>query len=138
MIDREQISVMVKDVQRYLSDLSEMDIPKKEAFSNKETFYAVSMVVFAVMNRVIDIANELISGSEDIPVPGTYSESFELLLKNKMIRAETASDMAKLMRYRNIIAHEYYRLSSDELFRLKKDIYKAENFLQDIKKHLKG
>ncbi|MFZ5501560.1 MAG: DUF86 domain-containing protein, partial [Candidatus Micrarchaeota archaeon] len=99
--------------------------------------YALSMVVFAVMNRVIDIANEVIAGSKDVPVPGSYSESFEILSKNSIIKKETAAALTKLMRYRNIIAHEYYRLSEDELFRLKKEVYKAEGFLQEIKKHLK-
>lgn len=137
MIDKEQISTMMKDVERYISDLSEMEIEKKEDLAEKEAYYAVSMVVFAVMNRVIDIGNEVISGSASIPVPGTYSETFEILAKNKIISSGTAAEMTRLMKYRNIIAHEYYRLSADELFRLKKDVVHAELFIDEIKKFLK-
>ena len=128
---------MIKDIERYLSDLLEMDIQSKNDLKKKEAYYAVSMVIFAVMNRVIDIGNEIISGSENIPVPATYAETFELLSKNKIISTALASDMTKLMKYRNIIAHEYYRLSVDELFRLKKDVHKAEKFILEIKSFLK-
>ncbi len=128
---------MVKDIERYLSDLSAMDISRKEDLKEKEAYYAVSMVVFAVMNRVIDIGNEIISGSGNMPLPGAYSDTFEILSKNKVLTPVLASELAKLMRYRNIIAHEYYRLSVDELFALKKNIYKAEKFVNEIKKYLK-
>lgn len=137
MIDKEQIAVMIKDIERYLSDLSAMNVSDKKDLQEKETYYAVSMVVFAVMNRVIDVGNEIISGSEKIPVPGTYRETFDILSKNRIIAAGVASEMTMLMKYRNIIAHEYYQLSADELFKLKKDIYKAEKFIQEIKKYLK-
>lgn len=128
---------MVKDVERYLSDMAEMGIEDKKHLEEKEAYYAVSMVVFAVMNRVIDMGNEVISGSANIPVPGTYAETFELLARNNVISPATATEMTRLMKYRNIIAHEYYRLSTDELFRLKKDVVHAETFIDEIKKYLK-
>lgn len=137
MIDKEQISVMIKDIERYLSDLSEMRINSKNVLLEKEKYYAVSMLVFAVMNRVIDIGNEIISGSAKIPLPGTYKETFELLSKNKILSSGLAHDLTGLMKYRNIIAHEYYQLSIEEIFRLKKDIYRVEGFIQEIKKFLK-
>lgn len=137
MIDREQISTMMKAVERYLSDLSEMGMGGKADLAEKEAYYAVSMVVFAVMTRVIDIGNEVISGSESIPVPGSYAEAFEVLAKNKVISPRVAAEMTRLVKYRNIIAHEYYRLSTDELFRLKKDVVHAELFIEEIKKFLK-
>ncbi len=137
MIDKEQIAVMIKDIERYLSDLSEMDISDKKDLQEKEAYYAVSMVIFSVMNRAIDIGNEVISGSKEIPIPGTYKETFDILSENKALTPETASGMTKLMKYRNIIAHEYYRLSTEEIFKLKTDILKVEKFILEIKKFLK-
>ncbi|MBU0532580.1 DUF86 domain-containing protein [Candidatus Micrarchaeota archaeon] len=137
MIDKEQIAIMIKDIERYLSDLSEMSINTKKDLQEKEAYYALSMVIFAVMNRVIDIGNEIITGSEKIPIPGSYRETFELLSKNGVINSEVAINLTKLMKYRNVIAHEYYHLSTDELFKLKKDIYSVEKFIQEIKKFLK-
>ena len=137
MIDKEQVAIMIKDVERYLSDLSEIDVKTKETLSNKESYYAVSMLVFSIMNRVLDIGNEIISGSEKIPVPGTYSETFALLSNNKIINSKVSTSLSNLTKYRNIIAHEYYLLTNTELFKLKTDIYVVQDFIKEIKKYLK-
>lgn len=136
MIDKEQISIMIKDIGRYLSDLNRIDIPSKKDLEEPEAFYAVSMVIFAVMNRTIDIGNEIIAGSGEMSLPATYKDTFELLSKNKVITTGLAAKMIFLARYRNIIAHEYHVLSADELYSLKKKIYDVEGFIAEIKKFL--
>lgn len=136
MIDREQISIMVKDIEKYLHDLEELGIKSKKDIEDKKTYYASSMLVFSIMNRVVDIANEIISGSENMRLPDTYRDVFEILLKNKVISGETASAMTGLMKYRNVIAHEYYELSADRIYRIKKDISKVEEFISEIRKYL--
>ena len=132
MIDKEQIAIMMKDIERYLSDLSEMEVK-----NNKQSYYAVSMIVFAVMNRAIDIGNEIISGSAKIPIPGTYKETFEILSQNDIITEDIEKQMVSLMKYRNIIAHEYYVLSNQEISKLKKDVYSVENYVEQIKEYLR-
>jgi uncharacterized protein YutE (UPF0331/DUF86 family) len=136
LIDKEQISVMVRDVERYLSDLKEIGVSDKKDLEEKEKYYAVSMIVFAVMNRAMDIGNEVISGSGNMPMPDSYKETFEVLAHNKIISPGLAAEMMRLMKYRNAIAHEYYQITADELYGLKKDIYKAEKFISEIKKYL--
>lgn len=136
MIDKEQISIMVRDTEGYLSDLGSMDISSKEDFEEKETYYAVSMIIFQIMNRTIDIGNEVISGSSKIPLPGSYKETFEILSENKIITPKTASKMTQLMKFRNAIAHEYYRITADEIFKLKNDVYEVKDFIEEIKKYV--
>ena len=99
MIDREEIASMIRDIETYLSDLQAMGISKKSELEEKERYYAVSMIVFAVMNRAVDIGNEIISGSPQIPMPGTYKETFDLLQKHKIISAPVAEKMNKLIFY---------------------------------------
>ena len=135
MMDREQIAIMIRDIERYLSDLSEMDISKKEDFEEKESYYAVSMIIFAVMNRVADLGNAVISGSK-IPMPDTYREVFVILSKNSIISNYLASRMINFMKFRNAIANEYYRITNEEMFRLKDDIYEVEKFIDAIKKYV--
>ena len=136
MIDKEQISIMTKDIERYLSDLSTIDVSSKEDLEEKETYYAVSMIIFQIMNRTIDIGNEIISGSRDIPVPGSYKETFEILSENKIIAPKTATSMAELMKFRNAIAHEYYRVTPEEIYKLKNNIHDVDIFVEEIKKYV--
>lgn len=132
MIDKERIALMIKDIERYLADLSEI-----RGKTDTKYYYAVSMIVFSAMNRAIDIGNEIIAGTSRIPVPGSYKETFELLSKNHVISAGTEKKMRGLMKYRNIIAHAYYELSSKEIEMLRKEIVDVMSFIEEIKKHLK-
>ncbi|MFA6530532.1 MAG: HepT-like ribonuclease domain-containing protein [Candidatus Micrarchaeia archaeon] len=135
MIDLEQVSIMVRDIEKYLSDLEAMGINSKKDLEEREKYYALSMIVFAVMNRAIDIGNELISGSEKIQLPATYKETFEILSKNRIISKETELHMISLMKYRNAIAHNYYQISNDEIYSLKNKIQNVRAFVSEIKKY---
>ena len=138
MLDKEQISIMIKDIERYLSDLSEMDIQTKKDLEEKEKYYAMSMVIFAVMNRTIDIGNEILAGTPKAQTPGTYKDTFEILTQNKIISANTSNKMIKLMKYPNVIAHEYYTISVEEMYRLKNELHEVDIFVDEIKKYLKN
>lgn len=136
MIDKEQISIMIRDIEGYLNDLSTIDVSSKKDLEEKETYYAVSMIIFQIMNRTIDIGNEVISGSGKFPLPGSYKETFEILSENKIITSKTATRMSQLMKFRNAIAHEYYRITADEIFKLKNDIHEVDDFVGEIKKYV--
>jgi uncharacterized protein YutE (UPF0331/DUF86 family) len=43
-----------------------------------KNFYAVSMILFALINRVIDLGDGIMT-SRTLGVPGTYRELFNLL-----------------------------------------------------------
>ena len=135
-IDKEQIAIMIKDIERYFADLKTIQIETKRDFEIPEKRHAVSMLVFSVINRSIDISNEIIAGSR-LQAPGTYRDSFEILQKAKIISIVTSNKMIFLAKYRNIIAHQYYILTSDELNTIRKKIYEVENFVEEIKKYMR-
>ncbi|MEK6979508.1 MAG: HepT-like ribonuclease domain-containing protein [Candidatus Micrarchaeota archaeon] len=136
MLDKEQVSIMIKDIEKYLFDLSEMRVSSKDDLSEREKYYAVSMVIFSVMNRAIDIGNEILSSSAGLSLPGTYKETFDILAKSKAISGETAAKMNKLVKYRNIIAHEYYTLSIDEMWKIKNGLSNVTLFIDEVKKYV--
>ncbi len=136
MIDKEQIGIMIRNVEGYFSDLETIHIESKKELEEPEKKHAVSMIVFSIMNRVIDISNEILAGSKN-PLPASYRDSFEILRNAKIISPGTSKKMIWLMRYRNIIAHQYYVLGAEEIYTLKKKVYEVEEFLKEIKKHLK-
>jgi uncharacterized protein YutE (UPF0331/DUF86 family) len=113
-----------------------MKITKKEDLLETEKYYAISMVLFSIINRSIDIANEFVSGS-GIPIPGTYKDAFGLLEKHNVISKSNAENMGELVKYRNIIAHEYYELNAEKLWKIKNACQEAKIFIEEIKKYLK-
>ncbi len=136
MIDKEQIGIMIKDIRGYFSDLKTIHLESKKDLEEPEKKHAISMIVFSIMNRTLDIANEVIGGSS-IPFPASYKDTFEVLKSAKVITPNIAEKMVWLAKYRNIIAHEYYRLGPDELYELKKKIYNVEQFIEEIKRFVK-
>lgn len=136
MIEKERIASMVQNIERYFADLDTIHLENRNDLEIPEKRHAISMLVFSIMNRTIDIVNELIAGSK-LPVPGSYRDTFDILEKARILNPKTAAKMVELVKYRSIIAHEYYILASDELYRLKKRIFDVQEFLEDIKRYLK-
>jgi len=47
--------------------------------------------------------------------PSKYREIFELLYEAKMISKKTLNDIKRLIFLRNLISHEYYNITKEEL-----------------------
>jgi hypothetical protein len=57
--DMERIGTICSDIQRYLRDLKDLNIRQIEDMNDKRNFYAVSMILFSIFNRVFDLGSEV-------------------------------------------------------------------------------
>lgn len=118
MFDLEQLTKIVSDIYRYLDDLEEIKPKDLHDLDDIRNFYAVSMILFTLINRTIDLGDEIVT-SRNLGVPGTYREIFSLLERGGVIDKKLASDLSNLVYRRNILAHEYYDLTTEDIF----DVY---------------
>ena len=88
MMDR--IGNIVADVNRYFRDLEKLSITKEEDLKDIKTFYASSMVVFSIINRAIDLGEEIIT-TFDLGYPTKYREIFDIL-ENAGMACNTANE----------------------------------------------
>jgi len=84
MYDIERIGKIISDIEKYLRDLEELKIKKIEDLEDKRNFYALSMALFSVLNRTIDLGSEIVMAN-DLGIPTTYRDIFKLLSKNEFI-----------------------------------------------------
>jgi uncharacterized protein YutE (UPF0331/DUF86 family) len=133
----DRIGNIVADVNRYFRDLEKLSITKEEDLKDIKTFYASSMVVFSILNRAIDLGEEIIT-TFDLGYPTKYREIFDILENAGIISNETARKMRKLIFYRNVIAHEYYRISWKELYDVIQRLTIVKDFVKEIKEFLKS
>ncbi len=70
---------------------------------------------------------------EKFGYPSTYREIFELLHKHKIIDEEAFENMKRLIFLRNLIAHEYYKITESELIEMVKLIEHVKNFIEKVK-----
>jgi uncharacterized protein YutE (UPF0331/DUF86 family) len=86
----------------------------KQDISNYMVFNALAMECFQAVNSSIDLG-EFIVSEKNLGFPSKYREIFELLYDAKMMSKEILGKIKRLIFLRNLIAHEYYTISEEEL-----------------------
>jgi len=131
MYDIERLNKIIKDIEKYFSDLKEIGLTK-DNLDDPKFFYSSSMVLFGILNRTIDLATEIIVKNE-FGMPTSYEQYFELLSNEGIIGKPLSRELRQLMRDRNIFAHEYYNLNKKQVLDISKRIHAVKDFLEKIK-----
>lgn len=66
-----RIGSILKDISRFFSDLEYLKIQEIGDLSDQRNFYAASMILFALLNRVFDLGSEVII-AHNSGIPTTY------------------------------------------------------------------
>ena len=136
MYDTERIGKIISDIEKYFRDLKELDIKRVEYLEDKKNFYSLSMVLFSILNRAIDLGEEMVVAN-DLGMPSTYREIFRLLSKNKFIEKGLEKRLSNLVFYRNLLSHEYYDLTEKDVFDVFKRIKVVRQFVNIVKDAVK-
>lgn len=136
MFDMERITHIIGDIEKYFTDLGEMEIKELDDLEDKKNFYSVSMILFSILNRAIGLGEEIIAGKK-LGVPSTYKEIFKLLMQNKIIDKGMEKELSELVFYRNLLSHEYHDLSVDDVFSVYERIQVVRKFVETVKAVLK-
>ena len=94
--DQERIATIFSDIRRYLKDLDELGIHNIEELHDKRNFYASSMILFSLLNRVFDLGSEM-AIAHNLGIPATYREIFVLLQKDEIIGTALTHEMVGLV-----------------------------------------
>ncbi|MFA4826246.1 MAG: HepT-like ribonuclease domain-containing protein [Methanoregula sp.] len=102
-----------------MKDLDELGIHNIEELHDKQNFYASSMILFSLLNRVFDLGSEM-AIAHNLGISATYREIFVLLKNDEIIGSDLTHEMVGLVTYRNLLSHEYHGISEETLFSLTK------------------
>lgn len=133
--DIERIGKLITDIEKYLKEITNYKIDSVSDLSDSKTYHASSMIIFAILNRIIDLGSEILS-AEDLGAPNTYQDIMPSLAKANMINKQQADNLNKLIKKRNIFAHFYEDIKEKELFKTIKDLPEIRPFLETIKKRI--
>ena len=133
--DIERIGTIFVDIQRYIQDLEDLKISQIQDLEDKRNFYAASMILFFLLNRVFDLGSE-ITIAHNLGIPSTYREIFVLLRKNKCMDTDLATSMIGLVTYRNLLSHEYHGITEEKLFTLIHQINTIRDFVDIMQKKI--
>jgi len=104
--------------------------------SDWKTQRIVERTLQIMIETCTDIANHIIS-DEQLRTPVTYSDTFKVLCENNIIPVDLFDIMVKMVKFRNIIVHQYERVDSQiVIVILKKHIDDFIYFKNAIVKYL--
>ena len=95
-------------------------------------YNTLAMECFQAVNTLIDIAQYIVM-KKRLGFPSTYRELFEILEKYGYISEEELKAFKRLVFLRNLIAHEYYRISENELLEMANLLEKCSDFVNRVK-----
>lgn len=132
MYDKERVAKIIGDIERYFSDLESMRISSEKDLEDKKNFYSTSMLLFSIINRAIDLGEEVITARK-LGTPSTYKDIFFMLMKNKLINAKMKDELSELSHYRNLLSHEYQNFSERDVFDAFLLVHVVKDFVKRVK-----
>lgn len=135
-MNKERMARIIKDIEKFFKELDDRNIKNIETLKNSEKFYAVSMLLFSIINRAIDLGEEIVSAKK-LGFPSHYKEIFRLLYDGKIIDSKLRKTLEDLAHSRNLLAHEYQTFTRKDVFRIFKKINAVKKFVAIVKKVVK-
>jgi len=131
MYDIEKIGKIIADLERYFANLEELKV--SSSVMTTERFYSLSMVLFAILNRTMDLGQEIVRGKK-LGMPASYKEIFQILQREKLIDSDLSQKLQHLANQRNVLAHEYFDVTEKSIYA----IYLRINIVQELVKVTKA
>ncbi|BER91423.1 MAG: hypothetical protein PWP60_1206 [Candidatus Atribacteria bacterium] len=105
---------------------------RQEIESDVDIRGALERYLYLAIQATIDLTEAIIA-YKGLRKPATMSESFYILSEEGVVAADLARELAKMVGFRNVIAHDYqdldYGIVLDVLHNRLKDI---KNFLNEV------
>jgi uncharacterized protein YutE (UPF0331/DUF86 family) len=93
------------------------------------------MILFALLNRCIDLGNEIIL-AHGFGIPSTYREIFSILEREQVIEPDLAKSLMNLVFYRNLLSHEYHGIDAVKIFSLIGRVDDIRKFTEIIRNYI--
>ncbi len=135
MYDIQRIGKTIADIEKHLRELENYNLTLDDLYESKN-YHASSMLIFAILNKLIDLGSEIIS-AEKLGAPNTYQDIMVLLAKGNIINKNKADELNNLIRKRNLFAHFYDDINEKELYKTIKELKVIGEFLITIKKRIR-
>jgi len=135
MVDLERLSILIDQIGEYFIRLDNMKI-KTEKDLDDLKFDASSMVLFSLINKTIELAEEVVK-SENLGMPLKYRDLFEMLRNKKVISKEMEESLSNLVILRNVLAHRYEKIDKRRIILAIKKSQEIKKFIEIIKKYYK-
>jgi len=133
-----RINDKIQEIEKYLEELDSVLPSSFEQYKRDFKIKAICERYFEkIIEAVIDLVFIVIR-EKNFKIPEEDKESFDILLKEKIIPKELAEKLKDAKGMRNIIAHEYGKINDELVFEsITEELIKDVNNFINIIKRLK-
>ena len=111
------------------------DVAEKEV-SDYFVYNTLAMECFQSVNALIEIGEWIVT-EKKLGFPATYREIFELVHNHKIIDRDIFESIKRLIFLRNLVSHEYHKITRDELIEMVELLRNAGKFIVRVKEFQK-
>ncbi len=129
---------LVKELGRRLRRWEEDEkISLRKFLTDKEKQDSISYNMLVAIQSAIDLGNYLIE-ERGLEPASTYAEVFEILARHRIVTRRHATKLKRLARFRNVLAHLYWRIDYKRVYRMLKTGRKPlERFLSVVERFVR-
>lgn len=123
---------ILSDIRQYVEDAKSISLNFSRYDKDKRNFYALSMVLFALSNRLIDLGRETIY-SRGYAAPEEELKNkviFKRLSDYEVIDPATRQDMMRLVDFRNQCSHHFHEVTKKDILETMGCFPRYERFVQ--------
>jgi uncharacterized protein YutE (UPF0331/DUF86 family) len=127
-----RLATIILRIERHKEKAEEL---VEQDISDYLIFNTLAMECFQAVNSAIELG-ELIVSERNLGFPSRYREIFELLNGAKLMSETSLEDIKRLIFLRNLIAHEYYTITEEELREMGSLLGCLDELIENVKKDL--
>ncbi len=132
-VDREFLEQLLQHIEKNINILkgnSNWDGPLDKL--------ALERVVHILIESILDVGNTLIDGFI-MRDPGSYEDIIDILLDEKVVKAEDEVPLKAVVAFRKILIQNYLDIDHDQILQsLKENIVKIEQFPNQVRSYLEN
>lgn len=138
--DKEKIAQRIYEVQLAISNLEKyVKMDESKFLSDGEKIAAAKYHLISIIEGCISICTH-ISVKEMHKVPDGYATCFKILADNKVLSETLASNLGKMVGFRNILIHKYWEIDNKKVYQyIKTEIGNIQEYLKIVRdRYLRG
>ncbi len=129
---------IITDIRQYCEDARNIRLEPSRYDRDRRNYYALSMVLFALSNRLIDLGREALyaKGYAGPDEEVRNKAIFKRLSDYQVIDPSTRQELIRLVDFRNRCSHHYHEVTREELLEIRDTIPQYEQYVNDITEEL--
>ncbi|MFH0966291.1 MAG: HepT-like ribonuclease domain-containing protein [Methanobacteriota archaeon] len=129
---------IISDIKQYLDDARSISLEPSRYDRDRRNYYALSMVLFALSNRLIDLGRETVyfrgyAGPEE---EIKNKVIFKRLSDHQVIDPRARQDLMRLVDFRNRCSHHFHELTKEDLIQVSESLPRYEKFTHTMREEL--